>query len=346
MRGDEGTGGSDPAAVAKRIHVPTYEEILERIKSRYPGRAGSLYEREQAALQRVFDVATSKTDFVKRLAALLDSLHAFHWRLIEVEFDRERIHRAVKCVGRARRIAARLYNKYRYLLMAAGSRREVAETGREARGRILSLFKKCRGDLDYLRDLVVFIQQLPAVDASAPTIIVAGAPNSGKSTLVGNVTRAKPRIAPYPFTTTTIHIGHYELDGARIQVIDTPGLLDRPVEEMNEIERKAVAALSELDGAIIFLVDVSPEAYMSVERQFNLLGNVRRITGGKPIYVALNKIDAPDPASLEKARSIAARLAVEGVVAGVYETATGQPERAVELVASVASRLTGLSRRP
>lgn len=336
----------DPTAVAEKIHVPTYEEILERIRSRYPRKAKTLYDREVAALQRTHDIVISKTDFVKQLAALLDSLHPFYWRLIEIEFDRDRIHKAVKCISRGRKLASKLFEKYRFLLMAAENKRELVNTGREARGRILSLFKKCRRELDYLRDLVVFIQRLPAIDATLPTVIVAGAPSSGKSTLVGNATRAKPKVAVYPFTTTTIHIGHYTMPNGKIQVIDTPGLLDRPVDEMNEIERRAVAALKELNGIILFLVDVSPDAYMSVERQFDLLSNVRLIARGKPIYVALNKVDNPDPESLEEARKKAQVLLGEGVIEAVYETVAADKEKVSRLMESLAEELTSKAQRP
>lgn len=335
---------SDPSQIAKGIHVPTYEEILERIRSRYPRKARTLYDKEMAALQKTHDVVISKTDFVRRLTALLDSLHPFYWRLIEVEFDRRRVHRAVKCVSKGRKIASKLFGKYRFLLMAAENKRELARTGREARGRILSLFKKCRRELDYLRDLVVFIQHLPAIDASLPTIIVAGPPSSGKSTLVRNATRAKPKVAVYPFTTTTIHIGHYTRPGAKIQVIDTPGLLDRPLEEMNDVEKKAVAALKELDGAILFLVDVSTDAYISVGRQFDLLVNVKRIAGGKPIYLAINKIDNADSLNLEKAREIAKSLHEKGYVEAVYETMTADKNMVRELVDKVSGTLISNAR--
>ncbi len=331
---------SDPTAIAKKIHVPTYEEILDRIRSRYPRKAKTLYDKEMAALQRTHDVVISKTDFVKSLAALLDSLHPFYWRLIEIEFDRQRIHRAIKCVSKGRKMASRLFGKYRFLLMAAENKRELLRTGREARGRILSLFKKCRKDLDYLRDLVVFIQHLPAIDASMPTLIVAGAPSSGKSTLVRNATRAKPKVAIYPFTTTTIHIGHFVENDTKIQIIDTPGLLDRPFNEMNEIEKKAVAALKELDGVILFLVDVSPDAYLSVGRQFDLLVNIKGIAKGKPIYIAINKIDNPDVNSLEKAREIARDLLAKGYVEGVYETVTADKEKVYNLIKDLANVLT------
>ncbi len=281
----------DPASVAKRLHVPTYDEILERIGSRYPKGPRRPYEREIARLQLVRDVIISKTDFIRQLVRLLDSLHPFFWRLIEIEFDRKDIRDAISCIAKARKLVDRFWNKYRYVLMAAEDRRELRRMAAEARGRMLSPLKRCRRQLELLRSLVVFLSDLPAIDPSLPTVIVAGAPSTGKSTFVRSVTRAKPRVASYPFTTREVHVGHAIVDGVKVQVVDTPGILDRPLEEMNPVERRAAAALAELEGAVLFLVDPTEEAFMDVERQAKLASQVAEITGDKPIAVAVNKVD-------------------------------------------------------
>ena len=56
------------------------------------------------------------------------------------------------------------------------------------------------------------------------------------------VTRAEVEVQPYAFTTRSIYVGHLDHDYLRWQVIDTPGILDRPLDEMNKIEHQVCRA--------------------------------------------------------------------------------------------------------
>ena len=332
-------------AEAKRIQIPTYEEVLERIKSRYPRRGRTLVDREIARLQLVYNIVMSKTEFVRDLKTLLSGLHPFYKKLVAIEFPEEELERAIRCVEKARRVAQNMWEKYRFLILASENKREALRISAEGRGRILSALKRCRRGLETLRGMVKLLKDLPSIDPTLKTIIVAGAPSTGKSTFVRSVSRARPDVAPYPFTTKNVSIGHFTAkNGEKVQVIDTPGLLDRPIDQMNEIERRAAAALSELEGCILFLVDPTSEAYIDVEKQVAILKAVSTIIRGKPVVVAVNKADIAGPRLVEEAKAKIARELenTQGInLAGIRWLAAIDEKQARELAEWIAESIPG-----
>ena len=86
------------------------------------------------------------------------------------------------------------------------------------------------------------MMRLPSIDPTTRTIIVAGYPNVGKSSFVNKVTRANVEVQPYAFTTKSLYVGHMDYKYLRWQVIDTPGVLDRPIEERNTVEMQSITA--------------------------------------------------------------------------------------------------------
>ncbi|MCL1811311.1 MAG: 50S ribosome-binding GTPase [Methanomassiliicoccaceae archaeon] len=158
-------------------------------------------------------------------------------------------------------------------------------------GRMSSHIKRISGDLLFLQEAKNKFRKLPAVDPNTPTIVVAGFPNVGKSSLVAKMSTAAPQIAPYPFTTKGIIIGHVKDDWRMFQIIDTPGLLDREFEERNDIEKQAVLALRYLTDVMVFILDPSETCGYDMEKQGALLEAVKNNFKGIRIIVAESKSD-------------------------------------------------------
>ena len=75
-----------------------------------------------------------------------------------------------------------------------------------------------------------------------------------------------------------------------LQVIDTPGILDQPLEDRNTIEMQAVTALAHLKAAVLFVMDVSEQCDRTIEEQVHLFESIRPLFTNKPVIVGLNKV--------------------------------------------------------
>ena len=289
-----------PPEKAKHIQVPEYKELLTRMKRRYEkvGRNLPILEMELARLQMIADTIESKTSFVKELYHLLKNLHPFYRSLLFLEFDENKVQKYIECIFKARKLAQYFAKKYRYILMAQEDRKAIKKKASEARGRMLSPIKRCSRGLIYLKNLVVYLSHLPGINPLLPTIIVAGPSSVGKSSFVASASRARIDIAEYPFTTKEIHVGHTTINEKDIQLIDTPGLLDRKLEERNEIELKAITALKHLKGVIVFLLDPTETSSYPIPVQLEIAEDIKNITGNKPFVYVISKIDLIPPKTL------------------------------------------------
>lgn len=158
-------------------------------------------------------------------------------------------------------------------------------------GRLASIIDQVSDELGFLQNSKNKFRSLPAIDPNVATVVVAGFPNVGKSKLVAALSTATPEIAPYPFTTKGIIVGHIEDDWRKFQVIDTPGLLDREFEDRNDIEKQAVLALRYLTHVMLFVMDPSETCGYSMEKQTALLDSIRKNFVDVPIIVAESKSD-------------------------------------------------------
>jgi len=165
------------------------------------------------------------------------------------------------------------------------------EARREAYGRISSIMGRIDKNLDFLREARDTLRTLPMIDPTEPCLVVAGAPNVGKSALIASMSSGKPEIAAYPFTTRQLHVGHFVNRRMKYQLVDTPGLLDRPMEDRNQIEMQAIAALEHVGDLCLFLMDPSESGGTSLEVQTNLLNEVASLLPQTPLIVVDGKGD-------------------------------------------------------
>ena len=66
-----------------------------------------------------------------------------------------------------------------------------------------------------------------------------------------------------------------------VQVVDTPGILDHPLEERNTIEMQAITALAHLRAAVLFVMDSSEQCGHTLQEQLELFSNIRPLFANK-----------------------------------------------------------------
>lgn len=67
----------------------------------------------------------------------------------------------------------------------------------------------------------------------------------------------------------------------QLQVIDTPGVLDRPFDEMNTIELQAITALAHIRASVIFFLDISETCAVQIEQQMKIFESIRPLFSNK-----------------------------------------------------------------
>eukprot|EP00798_Chlamydomonas_sp_ICE-L_P021029 gene21029-27898_t len=168
---------------------------------------------------------------------------------------------------------------------------ELAEEGSEG---IIKAYQGGARHIDAMKEVAKKLRALPSVELRDPTLALVGAPNVGKSSLVQVLSSGTPEIQNYPFTTRSIKIGHFFLDGKRHQVTDTPGLLARADEDRNKMELLTLAAMDCLPTSVLFVIDLTEECGTSVQDQWEIRHEVRERYPSKPWLDAFSKSDMLD----------------------------------------------------
>jgi GTPase len=169
---------------------------------------------------------------------------------------------------------------------------------------------------------------------------LVGFPSAGKSSLVAAISRARPKIADYPFTTLVPNLGVVVAGEVTFTVADVPGLIEGASEGrglgfdfLRHVER--CAALVHVIDCATYLPGRDPVTdFEVIETELAAHGGL----GDRPRLVALNKVDVPDAAEL--ADLAATELRARGLAVIPISTKTGQglPELTFAMARLVAER--------
>lgn len=305
--------------------TPRSEELVDKAFSRAAraGRAKSGHEAQESMLRTAANVLSDNLENVVTSWPDFDYVDPFYYELADAVVDVDALRPALSEVTWASRQISELRSEY--MSKIRNSNVETARKHRkQAFARMADIMDEIEDDLLLVGAARDDLRGLPDIRPDEPAIVVAGYPNVGKSSFVNRVTRASNEIASYPFTTKAVQIGHFERDRIRYQIIDTPGLLDRPEEERNGIERQAVSALEHLADAVLFVVDASGECGYPLADQLELRDEVRD-RFDVPVLTVCNKADRSTDVDADVYMSVTEGENVDETLDAAVEAVDWQP---------------------
>lgn len=282
--------------------------VLNRTQRKTPTviRAGFKITRIRAFYMR--KVKFTGEGFVEKFDELLkgfpniNDVHPFHRDLMDTLYEKNHYKVSLAAVSRAKTLIEQVERDYVRLLKFGQSLFQCKQLKRAALGRMATVVKKLKDPLVYLEQVRQHLGRLPSIDPNTRTLLICGYPNVGKSSFLRCITKADVEVQPYAFTTKSLYVGHFDYKYLRFQAIDTPGILDRPTEEMNNIEMQSIYAIAHLRSTVLYFMDLSEQCGFTVEAQVKLFHSIKPLFANKSVMVVVNKTDIIRPEDLDEER--------------------------------------------
>ncbi|GAB4857161.1 hypothetical protein Ancab_015074 [Ancistrocladus abbreviatus] len=281
--------------------VPNGREMIDIVLSRTQRQTPTVVHKGYAIsrLRQFYmrKVKYTQQNFHEKLSAIidefprLDDIHPFYGDLLHVLYNKDHYKLALGQVNTARNLIGKISKDYVKLLKYGDSLYRCKCLKVAALGRMCTVIKRISPSLAYLEQIRQHMARLPSIDPNTRTIIICGYPNVGKSSFMNKITRADVDVQPYAFTTKSLFVGHTDYKYLRYQVIDTPGILDRPFEDRNIIEMCSITALAHLRAAVLFFLDISGSCGYSIAQQAALFHSIKSLFMNKPLIIVCNKTD-------------------------------------------------------
>ncbi|EFX02591.1 nucleolar GTP-binding protein [Grosmannia clavigera kw1407] len=310
--------------------VPTNAEFVDIVLSstqrRLPTqiRAGFQIARIRAFYTR--KVKFTAEGFSEKLTSILTAfprladLHPFYSSLFNVLYDADHYKIALSHLSGAKNTIETIARDYVRLIKYAQSLYQAKSLKRAGLGRMSTVMRRLKDSLAYLEEVRQHIGRLPSIDPTTRTLLVFGLPNTGKSSFVRSVSRTDTPVDSYAFTTKSLFCGHFDFDYLRFQVIDTPGVVDKPLEDMTTIEMQSISALAHLNCAVLFFLDPSEQCGYTLDAQCALFKSLAPIFSQRSVYLVSNKSDLMKLQDLEpEARAKIEALATASHVVDTLE---------------------------
>mgnify|MGYP000566467951 CR=1 FL=1 len=279
--------------------VGTYQEYLDNaflhakkkvrfdfVKSRASEDYKAQKEIDIKRIEKITDFLCSSIDrIINSFPEIsVENLTDFEFKILECLIDVDKFKKSIYQLGLSKRYLVE--NKRESLREIKKSKvlKVIKALSKRAYSKIAGIMKRLKRPLEVIESSRKILRVFPPIDENLFSVCVAGFPNVGKSTLVKKITGSDVKIADYAFTTKGLLIGYIEHRFQIIQIIDTPGTLNRP-NKMNLIEKQADIVISMLPKLIVFVFDPT----FCIDEQLRLLK--KTISLKKPMIIYVSKTD-------------------------------------------------------
>lgn len=271
----------------------------------------------------------------------LDDVHPFYADLMNVLYDKDHFKLSLGQLNMARHLIDNVAKEYVRLLKYGDSLYRCKQLKKAALGRMATIIKRQGSNLTYLEQVRQHLSRLPSIDPYTRTLLITGFPNVGKSSFINKITRADVEVQPYAFTTKSLFVGHTDYKYLRWQVIDTPGILDHPLEDRNVIEMQAITALAHLRACVLYVMDISEQCGNTLEEQIHLYESIKPLFANKPLMIIINKIDIVKLDELDERRKNAMAPILNDPNVPVLQMSTVTEEGVMAVKTEACERLLG-----
>ncbi len=292
--------------------ILTGQEILDKAFQRAnkidipdPVRYHRIRKTEAARMQSVVDTVCETLARFPAAFPNMDGLRPYDQEVLDIVSGLPRLRKALGSVAWASQKVRDIGQQANMQMSRERTVEGIKKAQKKCYGRLSSVVYEVDKALTVLAETREACKKLPSVRPDFATVVIAGYPNVGKTSLLRAWTGSRAEINEYSFTTKHAEVGHFDAVDrhgveTRYQLVDTPGLLDRSEDERNAIEKQAVAALRFAADAVLFLIDPTETAGYSLKQQEALLKQTQDEMVGIPMLVVESKWDLAQYLDLEK----------------------------------------------
>ena len=275
------------------FNIKTSEELLDKAFRRakeITSRSRSFEDQKEKAINKIStveNVLSHELEEIVNNLPKIDELPLFYQDLFDTYLEKGEYKRCLYHVFWTKKKISEISRVFINKIKGHQKKDLLVRDLKSFYGRVSSLIEDLDVCLRYLRESLDVMRKFPEIDFSKVVFVVAGYPNVGKSSLIKALTNANVSSQPYPFTTKDLLVGN----GSSFLLIDTPGIMEKNFENLNNIEKKGFLALKHLSKHILFVFDPSLSSGYDLDNQRELYRNIKKHFVPEESIVVVNKID-------------------------------------------------------